>query len=296
MAGIRADADFYERIDKPAGSTRFDRFLQRLKVLDVIVFHPVLLALMGRPGSDAADLDAAAVALESYLVRRMVCGYQTRGYGTLALRLLRLISETPANAPVAKVLHDHLRLTATGSEAWPDDDMFRSEWLRRKFYNGLRRDRVLMILQALEEAFQARAYKAEPLMTFDWSQLQIEHVMPQKWQRHWPIEGDGSPDAREWALQGIGNLTLVSERLNPSLSNAPWTPGPTSAVGKREALQRHSRLELNRRLLETHETWDEGRIRTRAEELFEEARFIWPPCPPAAPAPETDSSEVASFT
>jgi hypothetical protein len=291
MAGIRADADLYERIDKPGGSTRFDRFLQRLKVLDVIVFHPVLLALMGRPGSDAADLDAASVALESYLVRRMVCGYQTRGYGTLALRLLRVISETPADAPVAGVLNDHLRLTATGSEAWPDDVMFRSEWLRRKFYNGLRRDRVLMILQALEEAYQARAFKAEPLMTFDWSQLQIEHVMPQKWQQHWPLEGAGSPDEREWALQGIGNLTLVSGRLNPSLSNAPWTPGPTSSVGKREALRRHSRLELNRRLLDAHETWDEGRIRARAGELFEEARRIWPPCPPTDRPSEAEGTE-----
>lgn len=287
MAGIRTDADLYERIDKPAGSTRFDRFLQRLKVLDVIVLHPVLLALMGRPGSDAADLDAAAIAIESYLVRRMVCGYQTRSYGTLALSLLKIIAATPTAGPAGPALQEHLRVSATGSEAWPDDDMFRSEWLRRKFYNGLRRDRVLMILQALEETYQERAYKAEPLMTFDWSQLQIEHVMPQKWQRHWPVaDAEGAAEAREWALQGIGNLTLVSERLNPSLSNAPWTPGESSTAGKRDALKRHSRLELNRRLLEGHETWDEERIRQRAEQLFEEARTIWPPCPLPRAAPE----------
>jgi len=159
LAGIRRDADLYERIDKPAGNGRFDRFLQRLKVLDVIVLHPVLLALMGRPGSDNSDLDACAVAIESYLVRRMICGYQTRGYGALALRLLKVIADTPHDQPAAAALQEHLRVSATGSEAWPDDEMFKTEWVRRKFYNGLRRDRVLMILQTLEETYQSKAHK-----------------------------------------------------------------------------------------------------------------------------------------
>ncbi len=280
LACIRRDADLYERIDKPTGDGRFNRFLQRLKVLDVIVLHPVLLALMGRTGSDASDLDGCAVAIESYLVRRMICGYQTRGYGALALRLLKVIAETPADLPVADALQEHLRVSATGSDAWPDDELFRSEWVRRKFYNGLRRDRVLMILQTLEEAYQSKAHKAEPLMTFDWSKLQIEHILPQNWVQHWPLPDGIAPEDREWALHGVGNLTLVSERLNPSLSNAPWLPTGSSAHAKREALKQHSRLEMNRRLLDQHPTWDEVEMRKRAEQLFEEARIIWPPCPP----------------
>jgi hypothetical protein len=278
MAGIRQDADLYERIDRPAGSGRFDRFLQRLGVLEVIVLHPVLLALMGRPGSDEADRVAAAEALESYLVRRMICGFQTRGYGTLALKLLRAIKDTPAVAPVATALQDELRQTATGQDAWPDDELFRAEWRKRKFYNGLRRDRVAMILQAIEEAYQAQAYKSEPILTFDLSKLQIEHVLPQKWQAHWPPpEGDLTHDDRNWALHGIGNLTLVSSKLNPSLSNGPWSV--EGGIGKRDALDEHSKLELNRRLLAAHAGWNEERIRLRADELFEAASVIWPPCP-----------------
>ena len=278
MAGIRQDADLYERIDRPTGSGRFDRFLQRLGVLEVIVLHPVLLALMGRPGSDEADRVGAAEALESYLVRRMICGFQTRGYGTLALKLLRAIKDTPAGAPVAAALQDDLRQTATGQDAWPDDELFRAEWRKRKFYNGLRRDRVAMILQAIEEAYQAQAYKSEPILTFDLSKLQIEHVLPQKWQAHWPPpEGDLTHDDRNWALHGIGNLTLVSSKLNPSLSNGPWSV--EGGIGKRDALDEHSKLELNRRLLAAHAGWNEERIRLRADELFEAASVIWPPCP-----------------
>jgi hypothetical protein len=137
-----------------------------------------------------------------------------------------------------------------------------------------------MILQALEENYQSKAYKAEPLMTFDWSKLQIEHVMPQNWQQHWPMVSETiTPAERDAALHNIGNLTLVSERLNPSLSNGPWVNPDDAALGKREALRKHSRLELNRRLLEQHHDWDEARMQARAEELFEIAREIWPPCP-----------------
>lgn len=281
MAGIRRDADLYERIDRPTGSGRFDRFLQRLGVLEVIVLHPVLLALMGRSGSDEADRVAAAEALESYLVRRMICGFQTRGYSTLALRLLRAIKEMPADSPVAAALQNELRETATGQDTWPDDELFRTEWRKRKFYNGLRRDRVLMILQAIEEGYQAQAYKSEPILTFDLARLQIEHVLPQKWEANWPLaEGGVTADDRNWALHGIGNLTLVSSKLNPSLSNGPWSV--EGGLGKRDALGEHSKLELNRRLLAGHESWNEEQMQLRADELFKMASAIWPPCPPAA--------------
>lgn len=281
MAGIRRDADLYEQIDRPAGTGRFARFLQRLGTLEVIVLHPVLLALMGRPGSDEADRVAAAEALESYLVRRMICGFQTRGYGMLALKLLKVMKEAPTDEPIAARLSNELRETATGIDAWPDDEMFRTEWGRRKFYGGLRRDRVLMILQAIEEAYQSEAYKSEPILTFDLSRLQIEHILPQKWEAHWPLPEIGvTADDRNWQLHGIGNLTLVSSKLNPSLSNSPWVvPG---GKGKREALDEHSKLELNRRLLAAHQDWNEERVRLRASELFETARKIWQPAPPVA--------------
>ncbi|WP_085810585.1 hypothetical protein [Sphingomonas sp. TZW2008] len=71
IAGIRRDADLYERIDRPIGSNRFDRFLKRFGIVDVVVLHPVLLARMGRDGSDQADLEEVATAMESYLIRRM---------------------------------------------------------------------------------------------------------------------------------------------------------------------------------------------------------------------------------
>lgn len=279
MKSIRQDAERYLQIDNPSGKTRFDEFLRRLKVLDVVVLHPALLAIMSRAGSDQADLDGVAEALESYLMRRTVCGYQTRSYGGLALSLLKEISSAPADQPIVEVVRGYLRGQTASTDMLPTDSMFRSEWIRRRFYGGLRRERVVMILQAIEEAYLRDANMAEPIMSFDFSKLQIEHIMPQKWLEHWPLEEGSSADDRELMLHGIGNLTLISDRLNPSLSNAPWLA--SSGTSKRAGLQKHSKLELNRRLLEVEGPWTHASMVSRAEELFEQARRIWPECPKA---------------
>jgi hypothetical protein len=68
MISIRNSADIYFRMDNPTGKTRFDEFLRRLKILDVVVLHPPILALLSRAGSDQSDLDSVAMAVESYLV------------------------------------------------------------------------------------------------------------------------------------------------------------------------------------------------------------------------------------
>ena len=42
------------------------------------------------------------------------------------------------------------------------------------------------------------------------------------------------------------------------------------------ALRKHTRLEINRRLLDTHSSWTDESIIHRASELYEVARTIWP--------------------
>lgn len=273
MRGIREDADRFEQIDKPSDHTRFDLFLQRLKAMDLIVFQPLLLGVMARLKTDTKELDRLGMVLESYLVRRMICAYQTRGYGTLALRLQNVMAEAPEGVSLADLLREQL-LSETGTDAWPNDELFRLEWLRRRFYGGLRRERVVMVLRALEHFYQSNAHLAEPLMTFDWSKLQIEHILPRSWHEHWPLAEGITPEQRELALHGIGNLTLVSGKLNPSLSNAAWRHAETKG-GKADGLLRHTRLELNRRLLANHEVWNEASISARADELFQDASTIW---------------------
>lgn len=275
MASIHADALRFDRIDRPTGGRRFELFLERLKRLDILVFHPLLLEVMARTENDPKDADAFGEILESYLVRRLICGAQTRSYGTLTLTILKAV-RAQGDQPTSEVLREVL-VSLDGSDAWPSDEVFRRNWTGRQFYGYFRRDRVLMILQALEHRYQSRNGKSEPLMTFDWSQLQIEHVMPQAWETHWKLPAELSAEERKANIQGIGNLTLVSKKLNPSLSNGPWMDLGEGQPGKRSGLHAHTMLMMNRKLLDDNKSaWTDVAIGARAEKLFLDAMDIWP--------------------
>ncbi len=66
----------------------------------------------------------------------------------------------------------------------------------------------------------------------------------------------------------IGNLTLLTQPLNSSVSNG-------SFEAKRAALAEHSLLVLNREI--THQThWNEDQIEARSRSLFSLAKSLWP--------------------
>ena len=275
MRDIQANATRFHYVSQPTGRSRFDAFLERLQPMAVVVFHPFLLALMARSASDDLDRDRVGAILESYLVRRMICNLDTRGYGNLCIGLLDALGHADDTAPAGDAILAFLAQEDSKSVVWPDDELFRRDWLRRQFYGSIRRERVVMILRAIEERLQRHDARAEPVLHFDYSKLQIEHVMPQAWQEHWPVEGEEAAQRRGARVNTVGNLTLVSDKLNPSLSNAAWAATSPARPGKRHGLDQHSMLRLNADLIR-RETWDERAIEERATSLFEIARGIWP--------------------
>jgi hypothetical protein len=110
--------------------------------------------------------------------------------------------------------------------------------------------------------------------------------MPRRWQTHWALpEGQTAAD-RDPLIDTIGNLTLLTGKLNSRVSNGPW-PGET---GKRAALHGHDVLMLNRRLLEqATDDWDDQRIRNRTEQLIHAIIEIWPV--PAGHKSHTEGTE-----
>jgi hypothetical protein len=277
MADIASNSERFQTIEAPKGKTRFDVFLWRLSTLGLVVFTPFLLALMSRKGSDQADRDRIARMLESYLVRRMICNLETRGYGSLCVLLLQALDRVDSGGPASAEIHALLSQDSGKAVVWPSDDMFERDWLRRQFYGSIRQIRVVMILRAIEEQFHAENAKAEPILQFDYSKLQIEHVLPQSWRDHWPVASDEAARLREAKVNTVGNLTLVSSALNPAMSNAAWLD-IGAKVGKRSALEMHSILRLNDHLVKKHLiVWDEGTIDARAKSLFDVARKIWAP-------------------
>jgi hypothetical protein len=104
--------------------------------------------------------------------------------------------------------------------------------------------------------------------------LAIEHVMPRKWVAHWPLEGPKPGEAdRDRIIHTLGNLTLLTGRLNSKVSNGPWA----GDGGKREGIQQNDVLLLNREILKQGgDQWTDDAIRVRTRRLTEIIIQIWP--------------------
>lgn len=279
MAEVSRHATVYRGLDESpdAGGDRLGVAAARLRAMDFASAVPVLLYLRADSGRSDEDIAQAAIWIESFLVRRLVVGgLSTRAYGTLFADLLGALAKLDGAAPVAPAVAEFLSRQVTENALWPDDAAFDQAFTTAPLYWTLRRDRLTMILRALDAALRGPRHDPVPLP----KALHVEHVMPKNWRAHWadpagaPIE---AAERRDRLVQTIGNLTLLTAKLNQSLSDSDWDT-------KRPALQTYGLTALNADLA-THERWDDETIRARSEKLARTALAIWPHGPSAASPP-----------
>jgi hypothetical protein len=162
----------------------------------------------------------------------------------------------------------------SASSLWPDDAELERELAELLAYRRLGRGRLRMVLEAVEDQLRGwrdgqQALGNERVAR---GKLAIEHVMPRKWQSHWPVP-HGNGEDRERIIHTFGNLTLLTGKLNSKVSSGPWF----GTGGKREALEAHDVLFLNRELLKAStEAWTDEAIRVRTRELARVMAKIWP--------------------
>ncbi|NNN20061.1 MAG: DUF262 domain-containing protein [Acidimicrobiaceae bacterium] len=259
---------FEQEKDNPLGE--FGRFAD---AFDVSTAMP-LVVYLATEGNVGGDLSRALGVLQSYILRRDICGLTTKNYNRLFVGIITILREADANKVGEMVAY--LSSRQSDIDRWPDNSEWRQAWLGRDQYKAARQPRLRFLLEAIE--LTKRSVQNEVIEIK--SDLTIEHIMPQSWRDEWPVlgfeyldEGELDPEflarqaERDAAINKLGNLTLITGPLNSSISNGPYSV-------KMPAVRSHTSLALNREL-NRYDEWNENTISERGLALFETACQIW---------------------
>ena len=268
MRRLIKDARYYRQSEAlEAGTqTREGLFHTRRRAMEAGAVWPLLLKIKNL-GLDEADEEACFVLLESYLVRRLMAGYQARSYDQVGLELISVLSGDTNLGRASEAIRSHLLSYSESGNLWPSDAATAQGVLHRSLPLYARR----LVLAAVEKSL-IPTMAGNPDLP---SGLHVEHVMPQGWQPEtWPLPSGmdraQAEERREQAIPSLGNLTLLNGRLNSSISNSAW-------VVKRKAIGESDNLFLNRRLLEdSRDEWTETDVERRGRWMADIIIKTWP--------------------
>jgi len=280
-------ADPYKSLVTGGGQSPIAAYGRRVAAWDASPTHSLSLRI-ATSGLEEAGQQALFDMIESYLVRRAVCGLTRKNYNKVFAQLLKKLMDGGGDA---RTLQAILAEPMGDGSRWPRDDEFRRHWLEGEIYPGrLDAAKLRGMFHRLEAAM--RSERSEERVPLSLDTLDIDHILPQSWYEYWQLpngetvsveqardavmlELAGQPIGasaalaarRECHVKRIGNLTMVHYGVNRSLQNHAFEE-------KRQAFFEHSHLQLNRALTAA-QAWDEDAIQARAEKLFEFAVNLW---------------------
>ena len=275
LSKLKASADVYrDFVQRGLNMTgpidRLGLFAYRTGVMESEIIKPVILVLLDPrlPDVPEEQLRKSLNVIESWMVRRMLLRASTKSYSQIVAELIRHLRGAD-RATIGEHIERFFVEQDSNSRYWPDDNEVVEQLKVLPAYRRLGRGRLRMVIEAIED--YQRGWKEGQAglggERVTRGKLAIEHVMPRKWAAHWPLPaGPRSEGEREALIHTIGNLTLLTSRLNSKVSNGPWI----GEKGKRQGLEMHDVLVLNRELLKTaKDGWTESMIRAEIRDAGE---------------------------
>jgi hypothetical protein len=265
---IKEYAQIYrERILTFAQSTLFSfnnsyqRLFHILEVLQISTFHPFILSVLKNNTTQAYEL---LMTLEKFVIRRMISKQETKSFNKLCKEFI----QNPASllSRIAETTDDHftegLRNISNKNAALI---LFWVELLRRHD----------------DPKFDTKDLK------FNYS---LEHIMPQKWEEHWPLPEKKNVDGKAMSIEEakkdrnekvdwIGNMTLLTSSLNSALRNYDFDK-KVIGDGQKRGMKAYAALSITKddivaKFEMGDNLWDEDKIIRRTEKLSEEISQIW---------------------
>lgn len=244
--------------------------LKRIDRLQVTVSHPFLMDVFYAWSEniiDAQGVEEILNAVESFVLRRMICNVPTNALNKIFATLGRNIRKVEGFGGRYVDIFKYLITAGASSNRFPDDKEFTSELMRRDVYNLKGKNRI-HLFERLENYNNREKVDVETLIEAKTEGLTFEHIMPQTLNAAWKIDlGENYMLIHEKYLNTIGNMTLTA--YNSGLSNKPFLEKRNKENGFKD-----SRLWLNQNLVGLDQ-WKENEINDRANLLADRSITIW---------------------
>ena len=273
---LKRFAEFYNKLLRPENEQNKDiqQSLIRLNILEIQTAYPFLLMAYEAYSSWLKldnFIDLLGV-LENYVVRRYVCGepsnYLNKMFPTLWRDVIDEMDDGglgyemggTGGASFGKALR---KVIVTKS--YPPDRKVEQSVRGVKLYDNRNQDKICLILETINRYLSDGTGGYTVLS----SKATIEHILPQKLTDDWKAHlGEGFERTFQDYLHTLGNLTLVTQGWNSSLSNSPFSV-------KKEQLKQHA-LCLNKNYFsQDFHQWNEQAILKRADFIAEKLLKIW---------------------
>jgi len=213
---------------------------------------PFLMQLSNRlksGGVSSEDGVAILALIESFLVRRALCGHEPTGLHSVFKRLWSDCEGAPTAANVAAGIRKHRTVV------WPGSNDVRAAVISRPLYGSSITNHVL--------AEWNRSLGGDQPGIPRW----IEHVLPDKPDQDW--FNYFTPQQHEEMKDLLANLLPLSQEMNQILGNGPYT-------AKRQLYRDDSGFKAARKFGEEYAEWTPQRLKERSEKLADWAIERWP--------------------
>jgi hypothetical protein len=240
-----------------------------MAVWQTTTVYPVAMQL-GSDEVSRATRNSVSRLIYSYIVRRVLCGLTTANLNNVFQGLAAKFHQDGPSVEAFKAFFDG---RDGDSVRFPNDRDLYDGIISKDAYDIAPQPRLVDILWELEEASRSTFAEKAERPTGLW----VGHVLPRTWTPEWPFaDGEYAPPhggtpqgaARESVIHTLGNLTLVTGRLNSSAGNK-------SFAEKKQKFAEHTGLFLNK-WFATRDQWGEAEIRERGERLATFALTKWP--------------------
>lgn len=259
-SNINPDIDSVELPGKPC----VERINFLISVMDNSTMLPYVLYVL-RNVRSASERNLIFGYLESYIVRRQLCKSENNSYSDL-------FSENLVGNQILtlEALKDYIENKGEiQALSLPNDDRIRESLLDTDHPNK----RGLAILFLMETRLRSGRPHATKLYPFE--EYSLEHLMPKKYEKNWPLIDGYDEDAREFLINTLGNMAILPQRLNSSISNAKWKVKKEGNKKQNGIAYYASDLVTLKNVIKKKD-WNETTIIERAEWLAEVAVRIWP--------------------